>query len=122
MCPLSCCHLLNLQEEQQQQQQPEAWQQQQQQPKFQRCQRKAAASTQVQIPGLPLTLPKLLVPSSVANATRESLWGSVLITFISAAAVLSTIKGILGGGKRPDQEQQQDEVVTAEALAAESTR
>jgi len=48
---------------------------------------------------------KSLVPSSVANATPESLWGSVLVAATSAAAVLSTIKGILGGSKRPEQQQ-----------------
>jgi len=56
----------------------------------------------------------------VANATPESLWGSVLVAAISAAAVFSTIKGILGGSKRPEQ-QQEDELVTAEALAAEQS-
>jgi len=41
----------------------------------------------------------------VANAAPESLWGSVLVAAMSAAAVFNTIKGIAGGGKRPQQHQ-----------------
>jgi len=100
-CVCPCCHLLpNLQEAQ---------------PLLGQHQQQAAATAAAQmpatpvqgssqdssgLPGLPLILPKSLIPSSVANATHECLWGSVLMAAINFTAA-RTQPGCCGDTEMP---------------------
>jgi hypothetical protein len=89
----------SLQQQQQQQVQPEVLQQPQQQLKTFRRQRKAAARSQVQVPGLP----SVRLPHLAAGAAADSLWARILVAAIGAAAAAGMVFGLLGGSRKEQQ-------------------
>lgn len=103
--------------QQQQQLAPEPVQQQQ--PKFFRRQGRAGASTHIQVPGLPVTLPRSLIPAGLA--APDSLWGRVLLAGIGAIAAASAIMRLSSSSSEHTRQQGAagaEAAATAQELAA----
>ncbi len=65
------------------------------------------------MPGLPISVPRSLLPHNLAAAAPGSLWGRLLVAVIGTAAAASTVVGLLTRG---DNQQQQG--AAAEGLLA----